>query len=54
MISLMPKFVFNRPKTDTCKTCDSLNVRISAAEDGPAKTQLESELSLHHCKAEGS
>ena len=50
----MPKFVFNRPKTDTCKTCDALNVRISAAEDGPAKTLLESELSLHHCKAEGT
>ena len=43
-----------RPRSDTCKTCDSLNVRISAEEDIQAKSQLECELQLHHCKAEGA
>ena len=43
-----------RPRSDTCKTCDSLNVRISAEEDVQAKSQLECELQLHHCKAEGA
>ena len=48
-----PYFCF-RPKSDTCKTCDSLNVRISAEEDIQAKSQLECELQLHHWKAEGA
>ena len=42
---------FCRPKSDTCKTCDSLNVRITAESDPNAKQRLESELLLHHCKA---
>lgn len=45
-------FFFYRPKSDTCKTCDSLNVRISAEEDSSAKRALETERKLHHCKAE--
>ena len=47
------RFCF-RPRTDTCKTCDSLNVHISAEEDLQARSQLECELQLHHCKAEGA
>ena len=44
--------LFYRPKSDTCKTCDSLNVRISAEKDLKAKQLLQCELKLHHCKAE--
>ena len=44
----------HRPKSDTCKTCDSLNVRIVAEEDPTAKQQLQLERQLHHCKAEGA
>lgn len=42
----------HRPKSDTCKTCDTLSVRISAASEESEKSLLESELHLHHCKAE--
>lgn len=44
----------HRPKSDTCKTYDSLNVRIAAEEDSAAKQQLQLEKQLHHCKAEGA
>ena len=44
--------LFCRPKSDTCKTCDALHVQISAEGDPAAKSLLESELKLHHCKAE--
>ena len=42
---------FHSPKTDTCKTCDSLQTRIAAATTGE-KTSLEGELMLHQCRAE--
>ena len=42
----------HRPKGNTCKTCDSLNVRIAAEEDPTAKQQLQLERQLHHT-AEG-
>ena len=42
----------HRPKTDTCKTCDSINAHITAEEDPTAKQRLQLELKLHHCKAE--
>ena len=42
----------HRPKSDTCKTCDSLRVRIEAETDETAKAQLEGERELHHAKAE--
>ena len=48
----MHNFSFCRPKSDTCKTCDTLNVRISAASDTSEKQLLESECQLHHCKAQ--
>ena len=44
--------LYYRPRSDTCKMCDSLNVQISAEEDIQAKLQLECELQLYHCKAE--
>ena len=41
-----------RPKSDTCKTCDALSARIAAATEESERSVLESELHLHHCKAE--
>ena len=29
--------LFYRPKSDTCKTCDTLNTKISAEEDAAAR-----------------
>ena len=47
--SLYPLY---RPKSDTCKTCHTLNTNISSEENPAAKSLLESELRLHQCKAE--
>ena len=33
---------FYRPKSDTCKTCDTLNTKISSEENPAAKRILES------------
>ena len=41
-----------RPKSDTCKTCDALSARIAAATEESERSVLESQLHLHHCKAE--
>ena len=41
-----------RPKSDTCKTCDALSARTAAATEESERSVLESELHLHHCKAE--
>ena len=41
-----------RPKTDTCKTCDSLNVQITSEEDSTVKRWLQFDLQLYQCKAE--
>ena len=49
---LLHVIFFCRPKSDTCKTCNSLSVRIAAEGDQGEKLKLESELTLHHCKAE--
>jgi len=41
-----------RPKSDTCKTCDSLNIQIGSEGDTTTKQQLQFDLQLHQCKAE--
>ena len=41
-----------RSKSDTCKTCNTVNTKISSEENPAAKRILESELRLHQCKAE--
>ena len=43
---------FGSPKSDTCKTCDSLNCQINDATDNHAKQQLIQELGKHHIVAE--
>ena len=43
-----------RPKSDTCKTCDSLNVKIQAEQDPVVKQRLQGELAVHQAKAEGA
>ena len=48
----LPSLYFYRPKSDTCKTCDTLNTKISSVENPAAKGILESELRLHQCKSE--
>ena len=40
------------PKSDTCKTCDSMKVRIEAETSTEVQHQLQSELLLHQRKAE--
>lgn len=44
--------VLYRPRNDTCKQCDSLNVQIKATEEQSDKQLLQSQLQLHHCKAQ--
>ena len=45
-------FIFCRPKSDTRKECDALNVQITATSDPSEKQLLQSTLHLHHCKAQ--
>jgi hypothetical protein len=42
----------NSPRSDTCNTCDSLNVRINAQTDPAVKASLQLELYIHHRQAE--
>ena len=42
----------NRPKTDTCKTCDALKIQCEAETDEVAASRLKAQLGLHHRKAE--
>ena len=46
------QFFACRPKTDTCKTCDSLKVQIEAEEDEAKLAQLKGKKELHLCMAE--
>ena len=43
---------FGRPRSDTCPTCDTFEIRIKEEQDGEAKAKVKSERQLHHCKAE--
>ena len=43
-----------RPKSDTCKTCDSLHVKIQAEQDPAVKHKLQGELAIYQAKAEGA
>lgn len=44
---------FKLPKTDTCKTCDFLNIQIkNAVSKGESADRLKTELELHHRRAE--
>ena len=42
----------HRPKSDTCKTCDSLNNRITHEEDSSQRDTLKFELQLHQTRAQ--
>ena len=42
----------HRPKSDTCKECDSYKVQTDAEQDGATLAQLKGEWELHLCKAE--
>ena len=43
----------NRPKSDTCKTCDSVHVKLAVPGlDEGTKAQLKGELMLHQAKGE--
>ena len=42
----------HRPKSDTCKTCDSLKTKFDAERDAAALLTLRSEWDLHLCRAE--
>ena len=41
-----------RPRTDTCKTCDTFRVQIEAEEDPHKKTLMQGEWDLHKRRAE--
>ena len=43
---------FSTPSTDTCKVCDSLHMKVSAAEDDADKRKLQQDLNLHQLKAQ--
>lgn len=40
------------PRTDTCKTCDNLNIKIKATEDEATKITLITQRSDHHQRAQ--
>ncbi|XP_074643891.1 uncharacterized protein LOC141900763 [Tubulanus polymorphus] len=42
---------FRSPWTDTCPTCDLINNKKVATDDGQTKIKLEEQLSEHHAKA---
>lgn len=43
---------FGRPRSDTCPTCDSLELKIREESDNRAKEKLQAEREMHHRKAE--
>ena len=43
---------FHQPRQDTCKTCDSLKIKIEACDVASEKEGLEVELNVHHLRAE--
>ena len=43
---------FHPPHKDTCKMCDTLKVKIDAADTDDEKRVVVAELELHHRKAE--
>ena len=43
---------FHQPRQDTCKTCDSLKIKIEACEIDAEKNALKAELEIHHRRAE--
>ena len=45
---------FKKPKSDTCKSCDSLNIKILAEVDPVKKQSLTNELTLHKKKAKSA
>ena len=42
----------HRPKSDTCKTCDSFKVKVEAEGDPAARARLEAQWEVHKRKAE--
>ncbi len=54
MIGDSLNFCIHRPKTDTCKTCDTLKVQIEIEEDEAKLDQLKGEKELHLCMTEHS
>lgn len=46
-----PKLRFQRPRKDTCGTCDLLHSKVQN-DPGPNKSKYKKELELHHRKAE--
>ena len=47
-------FLTYRPKTDTCKTCDALKVKIDVERNASALIQLCGERDVHLVRAEGA
>ena len=45
-------FSFGSPRSDTCKTCDTLNCHIKDSTDEDSKSQFMKELETHHAVAE--
>ena len=45
-------FSFGSPKSDTCKTCDTLDCRIKDCVDDESKSAFMKELEDHHDLAE--
>ena len=43
-----------KPRSDTCKTCEELKVKIAATDDETEENNLKRDLELHHRKAEAA
>ena len=51
-ITAFPSFSYSRPKSDTCKVCDTMKVRVEAEQDFEVSRRLQGEWNLHKRKAE--
>ena len=43
---------FGKPRSDTCKVCDSLFIKLKAANSEEERKNIEQESDLHHAKAD--
>ena len=51
-VSLRKRFSFGSPRSDTCKTCDTLNCRIKDSTNEESKSRFVEGLKSHHKIAE--
>lgn len=54
MLLVTIAFSLPRPRSDTCRVCDSFKVKVDAAQNEQAKLQLQGEWDLHKARAQNA